>query len=68
MLTTFSAPQSIITPLYNGERWIDQCFDSVLAQNFGETLELSVYDDSSTVSMKSFDAGNGFASFARQLS
>ncbi|KAG0412002.1 hypothetical protein HPB47_010862 [Ixodes persulcatus] len=39
---------SIITPLYNGERWIDQCFDSVLAQEFGETLELSVYDDSST--------------------
>ncbi|EEC03387.1 glycosyltransferase, putative, partial [Ixodes scapularis] len=48
MRTTFSAPQSIITPLYNGERWIDQCFDSVLAQNFGETLEISVYDDSST--------------------
>ncbi|KAM7297568.1 UDP-GlcNAc:betaGal beta-1,3-N-acetylglucosaminyltransferase-like protein 1 [Ixodes scapularis] len=42
------AAVSIITPLYNGERWIDQCFDSVLAQNFGETLELSVYDDSST--------------------
>ncbi|CAN8002250.1 unnamed protein product, partial [Ixodes hexagonus] len=40
--------QSIITPLHNGGQWIDQCFDSVIAQDFGKTLELSVYDDSST--------------------
>lgn len=43
-----SVAVSIITPVHNGEQWIDECFESVLSQDFGATVELCVYDDSST--------------------
>lgn len=39
---------SIIIPVFNGERWIHDCLSSVVAQEFAGTLEVSVYNDSST--------------------
>lgn len=39
---------SIIVPVFNGEQWIDECLSSVVAQDFGGRLELSIYNDSST--------------------
>ena len=38
---------SIITPLYNGERYIEQTIKSVLAQTY-ENWEMVIVDDLST--------------------
>ncbi len=38
---------SIIVPCYNGERFIDRCFSSVLAQTY-KNIEVVVVDDGST--------------------
>ncbi|KAH7949581.1 hypothetical protein HPB49_012410 [Dermacentor silvarum] len=39
---------SVIIPVFNGERWIDDCLSSVAQQEFAGTMEVSIYDDSST--------------------
>ncbi|XP_037286809.1 queuosine-tRNA galactosyltransferase isoform X2 [Rhipicephalus microplus] len=39
---------SVIIPVFNGEQWIDECLSSVAQQEFDGTLEVSIYDDSST--------------------
>ena len=43
--------QSIILPMYNAEKWLDECLQSVYDQQFDGHLELSVYNDSSNVSV-----------------
>ncbi|XP_070595858.1 queuosine-tRNA galactosyltransferase isoform X2 [Erythrolamprus reginae] len=39
---------SVILPVYNAESWLDECLKSVLDQDFQGSLELSVFNDSST--------------------
>ena len=39
---------SIILPVYNASRWLDECMQGVANQTFSGTLELSVYNDGST--------------------
>lgn len=38
---------SVITPIYNGEKYLEECIDSILGQTFKE-LELICVDDGST--------------------
>lgn len=39
---------SIIIPVYNGNKWIDDCIRSVETQNFNGKLEVSIFNDGST--------------------
>uniref|UniRef100_A0A6J0SYW0 Queuosine-tRNA galactosyltransferase isoform X2 n=1 Tax=Pogona vitticeps TaxID=103695 RepID=A0A6J0SYW0_9SAUR len=39
---------SVILPVYNAESWLDECLQSVLDQDFQGSIELSVFNDSST--------------------
>ncbi|KAK8776724.1 hypothetical protein V5799_029932 [Amblyomma americanum] len=39
---------SIIIPVHNGEKWINECLTSVADQVFAGTLEVSIFNDSST--------------------
>lgn len=39
---------SIIIPVYNGDKWIDNCLRSVETQNFNGKLEVSIFNDGST--------------------
>ncbi|XP_036412981.1 UDP-GlcNAc:betaGal beta-1,3-N-acetylglucosaminyltransferase-like protein 1 isoform X1 [Colossoma macropomum] len=39
---------SVIVPVYNAAEWLDECLQAVLDQDFKGSMELSVYDDSST--------------------
>ncbi|XP_067164646.1 queuosine-tRNA galactosyltransferase isoform X3 [Apteryx mantelli] len=39
--------ESIILPVHNSECWLDECLESVLEQDFKETMELSVFNDAS---------------------
>ncbi|XP_039191769.1 UDP-GlcNAc:betaGal beta-1,3-N-acetylglucosaminyltransferase-like protein 1 isoform X2 [Crotalus tigris] len=39
---------SVILPVYNAEFWLDECLKSVLDQDFQGSIELSVFNDSST--------------------
>ncbi|XP_058024467.1 UDP-GlcNAc:betaGal beta-1,3-N-acetylglucosaminyltransferase-like protein 1 isoform X5 [Ahaetulla prasina] len=39
---------SVILPVYNAESWLDECLKSVLDQDFQGSIELSVFNDSST--------------------
>ena len=42
--------QSIVMPVHNGSRWLDDCLTSIFSQaGFTGSLELSVYNDASTV-------------------
>lgn len=43
-----SVDVSIILPVYNAEKWLDECLNSVINQSFNGKLELSVHNDSST--------------------
>ncbi|KAL5018400.1 hypothetical protein ScPMuIL_004122 [Solemya velum] len=43
---------SIILPVYNAARWLDDCLQSVLEQRYLGDLELSIYNDASTDSSK----------------
>lgn len=38
---------SVIVPVYNSERWLDRCLNSILNQTYGE-LEIILVDDGST--------------------
>jgi glycosyltransferase involved in cell wall biosynthesis len=49
---------SILVPVYNGERFLRQCLDSVLPQ-LGPNDELLVHDDGSTDSTRDILAGYG---------
>lgn len=42
--------QSIIIPIYNGENWIDTCFEAITMQTIVSSmhLEVAVCDDAST--------------------
>ncbi|XP_013387422.1 UDP-GlcNAc:betaGal beta-1,3-N-acetylglucosaminyltransferase-like protein 1 [Lingula anatina] len=39
---------SIILPVYNAEKWLNESLHSIIDQNFEGTLELSVFNDGST--------------------
>lgn len=39
---------SVILPVYNAEKWLDECLLSVQKQTFSDGLELSAFNDSST--------------------
>ncbi|XP_061175453.1 UDP-GlcNAc:betaGal beta-1,3-N-acetylglucosaminyltransferase-like protein 1 [Saccostrea echinata] len=39
---------SIIIPVYNGEKWIDECLRAVRDQDFSGSLEISIFNDGST--------------------
>lgn len=43
-------PQSVIMPVYNASSWLDECLQGILQQDFTGSMELSVFDDASTVS------------------
>ncbi len=38
-------------PVYNASCWLDECLQAVLHQDFTGAMELSVFDDASTVSL-----------------
>lgn len=37
-------------PVYNASCWLDECLQAILQQDFTGTMQLSVFDDASTVS------------------
>ncbi|XP_069576606.1 queuosine-tRNA galactosyltransferase isoform X5 [Brachyistius frenatus] len=39
----------VILPVYNASCWLDECLQAVLQQDFNGSMELSVFDDASTV-------------------
>lgn len=39
---------SVIIPVYNVEKYLSRCLDTILAQSFGDDLEIICVDDSST--------------------
>ena len=41
--------QSVIIPVHNGERFLEECLLSVACQTFAGRMELSVYNDGSKV-------------------
>lgn len=36
-------------PVYNASCWLDECLQAILVQDFSGSMELSVFDDASTV-------------------
>src|SRR5439155_18364414 len=40
-------PISVVVPIYNVERYLEECLDSIVAQTFGD-LEVVMVDDGST--------------------
>ena len=46
--------QSIVMPVLNGEKWIEDCFHSIINQSFSGTMEVSIFNDGSTVSVVVF--------------
>lgn len=43
---------SIITPIFNAERYLQKCFDSVLAQTYGDFEVIAIDDGSTDASLK----------------
>ncbi|RWS11610.1 UDP-GlcNAc:betaGal beta-1:3-N-acetylglucosaminyltransferase-like protein 1 isoform X2 [Dinothrombium tinctorium] len=43
----FENDVSIIVPVYNAEKWLKQCLDSISEQQFDCRLQVSIFDDSS---------------------
>ena len=39
---------SLILPVYNAEKWLDACLQSVLNQTYLGPMELCIYNDAST--------------------
>ena len=46
--------QSVIVPVYNAEKWLNECMESIFQQIFKGTLELSIYEDGSQVGILIF--------------
>lgn len=44
--------QSVVMPVYNAENWLQEALESVCKQTFSGSLELSVFNDASTVSLQ----------------
>ncbi|GAB3282123.1 glycosyltransferase [Parahaliea aestuarii] len=65
-----SCDVSVIVPVFNGERYLARCIESVLKQQFGGSFELLVVDDGSTDStakiVESFQAEHGGITLIRQ--
>lgn len=38
-------------PVYNASCWLDECLQAIIQQDFSGTMQLSVFDDASTVSV-----------------
>ena len=36
---------SVIVPLHNGEKWLDECLESLFSQTYSGSVELCVYND-----------------------
>lgn len=36
-------------PVYNAGTWLDECLQAIVDQDFAGSMELSVFDDASTV-------------------
>lgn len=45
-----SVLKSVVMPMYNASPWLDECLQAVVDQDFTGNMELSVFDDASTVS------------------
>ena len=58
------AKYSVIIPVYNAEKTLRRCVDSVLNQNYGD-MELLLINDGSTDG--SLDICNGYRSFSPQV-
>lgn len=41
--------QSVIIPVYNGSKWIDECLQSVVSQTFQDKFQVCIYNDGSQV-------------------
>ncbi len=39
---------SVVVPVYNGEKYLQECVESILSQTFGEKSEIVLVDDGST--------------------
>ena len=39
---------SVIVPIYNTKKYLEECLDSILAQDFQEPYEVLLVDDGST--------------------
>ena len=46
-----SCVQSVIVPMHSASCWLGECLQGLLHQDFTGSIELSVYDDASTVSV-----------------
>ncbi|KAM9856810.1 queuosine-tRNA galactosyltransferase [Aulostomus maculatus] len=53
---------SIVMPVYNASRWLQECLQAILHQDFHGTMELSIFDDASTD-----DSGNVVESWRERL-
>lgn len=42
--------QSVVIPVFNGAQWLDKALGSILHQSFQGILEVSIFNDASTVS------------------
>ena len=49
---SFLLLQSVIMSVYNASKWLEDVLGSVAAQKFAGSLELSVFNDASTVRRK----------------
>ncbi|TRY87346.1 hypothetical protein DNTS_017214 [Danionella cerebrum] len=47
---------SVIMPVFNASDWLDECLQSILEQDFQGSMELCVFDDSSTDGSRALDA------------
>ena len=39
---------SIITPVYNSSKWLNQYMESILLQDYNDSVEIVIWDDGST--------------------
>lgn len=39
---------SVILPIYNAERWLNECLESIFNQTYDQSFELCVHNDCST--------------------